>query len=122
MSYDDVTPGPGARDSILNTGPYRITPVSARAITASRALVSMGGRLMGWSVRETSGSAGCVVELYDGTSSAGQLIVPVGVGNGTYIGAWFGDVGLDIEQGIFANVVVGVMDIVVYYRFDSGEY
>lgn len=122
MSYDDVVPGPGARDSILNTGPYRVKPISLRAQTAASLLVSMGGRLMGWALREATGSSFAAIEFYDGTNTGGQLIAPVNIGSGGFLSFWYGDVGIDIEQGVFMNVVAGSMDVVLYYRFDSGEY
>lgn len=120
--YDEVFPGAGGRDSILNTGALRVRPVVGRALAASTQLVNMGGRLRGWAVRETTGSNGCVIELYDGNSSAGQLVVPVGVGNGASGSVWFGDDGVDIESGVYVNVVFGTADVVVYFQFDTGRY
>lgn len=122
MSYDDVAPGPGARESILNTGPWRIKPISARAQTAPSQLVSMGGRLMGWALREATGASFAAIEFYDGNNTGGQLIAPINIGSGGFLTFWYGDVGIDIEQGIYMNVVAGSMDVVLYYRFDSGEY
>lgn len=122
MAYGEVFPGPGARETILNTGALRVRPVVGRALAASEQLVNMGGRLRGWAVRETTGSTGCVVELYDGNNSSGQLVVPVGVGNGASVSVWFGDDGVDIETGIFVNMVFGTADVVVYFQFDTGRY
>lgn len=122
MSYDGVTPGPGARETILNTGPDRIRPVSQRAVTADVQLVGMGGRLMGWALRESTGSSFAGIEFYDGSGIGGQLIAPVNVGQGGFLPFWYGDLGIDIEQGIFMHVVAGSVDVVLYYRFDSGGY
>lgn len=122
MSYDMVVPGPGARDSILSTGPYRIKPISVRAATADVQLVAMGGLLMGWALREATGSSFAAIEFYDGTTAGGQLIAPINIGTGGFLTFWYGDAGIDVEQGVFMHVVAGSMDAVAYFRFDSGEY
>jgi hypothetical protein len=122
VSYDDVAPGPGARDSILGTGSDRIRPVSLRAVTADTPLIGMGGRLMGWALRESTGASFAALEFYDGASAGGTLIAPINIGQGGFLTFWYGDVGIDVESGIFVHMVAGSMDITVYYRFDTGQY
>lgn len=122
MSYDGVAPGPGARDTILGTGSDRIRPLSQRAVTADVVLAGMGGRLMGWALREATGASFAAIELYDGSSAGGQLIAPINIGSGGFLTFYYGDLGIDIESGIFVHAVAGSMDIVIYYRFDTGEY
>jgi hypothetical protein len=122
VSYDDVAPGPGARDSILGTGSDRVRPVSLRAVTADTALIGMGGRLMGWALRESTGASFAALEFYDGASAGGTLIAPINIGQGGFLTFWYGDLGIDVESGIFVHMVAGSMDITVYYRFDTGQY
>lgn len=122
MSYGEVAPGPGARETILNTGALRVRPLAVRTLTTTAQLASMGGRLRGWSARETTGNTGAVVELYDGSNASGQLLVPVGVTSGQSANAWFGDDGIDVESGVFVNMAFGSADVVIYYQFDTGEY
>jgi hypothetical protein len=122
MDYGDVGPGPAARDTILGTGANRIRPVTLRAMTASAALIGMGGRLMGWALRESTGASFAAIEFYDGASTGGTLIAPINIGQGGFLTFYYGDLGIDVESGIYVNVVAGSMDVTCYYRFDTGEY
>ena len=120
--YELVAPGPGARESILGTGSARTLVLNARALTTNAQLISMGGLLMGWCMRETTGSAGAVVELYDGQGTSAMLIGTQGLGNGTSGSALFSDLGVEVESGVYAHVVTGTADVIVYFRADTGGY
>jgi hypothetical protein len=122
VSYSDVVPGPGARETILGTGSERVRVLNGAALSADAPLVGMGGRLMGWAVRESTGAAAAVVDIYDGASVGGTRVVPAAVGAGGFAAVYFGDLGIDIEQGLYVHIVSGSADVTCYFRADTGEY
>lgn len=67
----------------------------------------------GFSLRDTSGT-GSVVRLWDSTSAAGQVLAEIQLPNSTddnlldQVGVW-------CSTGIFAEVVSGAVEGVVYY-------
>jgi len=119
--YDDVAPGPGARASILNTGALRVRPVSRKAFADSAVFASMGGRLRGVAIRESTGAAACAFRLYDGADNAGQLVLPIAAGAGGFASIYFADDGVDIEHALFVDLVSGAADVTIFYQFDTGS-
>jgi hypothetical protein len=116
MTYGSAGDSPGNALSILGRGSDRVRPLVARSLTTNQQLTTLSGRLMGWCMRETTGSAGAVVELYDGNSTGSTLVATQGLGNGTTgdYSAW--DAGIDIVSGLYAHVVTGNADVVAYFR------
>jgi hypothetical protein len=99
---------------------------SARAVVASvDAFVptntSKTLRLMGYSVRETTGAAAASARLVDSATAAAavaadDLAYPVmGAANGKD-GAWYGPNGILAEKGISLIFIAGSFDIDVYWR------
>lgn len=111
---------PGTADSIRGVGSDRVRVLHFTGVTADKAAIGMGGKLMGYTMRETTGSAGAVIELFDGGSTGGQSFLAQGLGNGNSNTVWFGDVGLDIESGIFMHNITGTADVWLYFRADIG--
>lgn len=81
IDLEDVTrvepPGSaqtGYQDSII---PVPFAATSASALQYGSACV-----LMGWSIRESTGLAGAMVELISGSSSAGELLATVALNSG----------------------------------------
>ena len=75
----DYTNAPG--ESLPGGGP---TGLSGDVITVPFVATTVGGRLvgrdcylMGWSIRETTGTAGAVCELYDGNDATGSFVAAV---------------------------------------------
>lgn len=122
MSYDGVMPGPGARETILGTGSARVRPLSRKGLSTSVLFASMGGRLRGVAVRESTGAAACAFRVYDGADNTGQLVLPISAASGGWSFAYFSDDGIDIEQGVYVDLVSGAGDVTVYYQFDTGTY
>lgn len=109
-----AAPGiPGAPGARAGSG-RRVQPISVRTLTTEAQLVSGGCVLHSWNVRETTGAAGGVVEIYDGSSNQGQFLGTIGVGNGSFGAVAFSEHGVDVLSGIHAHIVTGSMDVIVY--------
>lgn len=70
----------------------------------------------GFSLRETSGTTGAIVEIYDGTSTAGELIESISLAPGESARESYampGGVGL--ATGLFVDIVSGSVRGVVRY-------
>lgn len=118
--YGDDGPQGAYVGSIRARGALRSRPISKRTVTADTQMVSQGGVLKGWCMRETTGSAGAVVELYDGTSTGGQFLACIGLGNGVSQPFAFAQDGITVESSIFAHIVTGSVDIILYFQYDIG--
>ena len=68
---------------------------------------SSPGRLVGWSLRETSGAAPAVVRLHDGRDANAPLVGVVSLPQGSDRSAWFAPGGLSLQEGLFVELVVG---------------
>lgn len=104
--------------SIRRIGPGRTRRLIKKGMTADTLLTTLPGLLLGWNMRETTGSAGAVVELYDGNTAQGEFTGTVGNASGVSTVEWFGPEGIEIQNGVFAHVVTGTMDVIVYFRAD----
>lgn len=93
-----------------------IRPLSATLAGAGVVLIAGDVVLCGWSVRETTGLAGAVVQLFNGTSTGSQLVAEDAVGPGatdvqpgTAEGIW-------LDTGLFVNVPQGTASVVCWVR------
>lgn len=121
MSYGGGgDPQGGYIGSIRARGALRSRPIIQRALATDIQMVSQGGVLKGWCMRETTGSAGAVIELYDGASAGGQFLACVGLGNGVSQPFAFAEDGITVESGVFAHVVTGHADVILYFQYDTG--
>jgi hypothetical protein len=118
MGYGADTPGAGGRRTILGQGPGRTRRLVRRTLNVDTVLSGAGGLLMGWNMRESTGAAGAVVELYDGHDTGGELTGTVGNASGVSSWYWAYPDGIEITSGLFAHVVTGSMDVIVFFRAD----
>jgi hypothetical protein len=104
------------------TGPYRglsldwypITPIHIAATTVGGQFITRECRLYGWAFEETTGSAPAKCDLYDGTTTGGQTIVPITLlANESTRDIW-GKPGIVVGNGIFLNVLSGSVRATVY--------
>lgn len=72
-----------------------------------------GGRLMGWSVRETAG-AQATVYLRDGTDSSGLIIAPIELAPNESTRDSYFPGGLSFVNGLFVDVVAGQVEGAVF--------
>lgn len=117
MSYPPE--GPGSGDTVVVVVPPggTVKKLGTGTLTTSKKLVNAKGYVTGWSARETTGSAGAVVQLFDGVDSSGTKFAEQGLPNGTGTPVPLGDIGLYMEQGVFVNVLTGSVDVVVWFRY-----
>lgn len=96
------------------------TYVSNTSNTADEQLLTGSGQLIYWNMRETTGSAGAVVELYDGSGANAQRICSIGMGNGVSDTHDFADGGIPVERGVFKHVVTGSAVVTICVQLDIG--
>lgn len=84
---------------------------------ASDILTSRVGRVIGWSIRNTSAAAG-VWRLWDAgtTSDLQRMIGTAGVGAGLSDTQYLGDRGILFEIGLVSQAQTGTFDVVVWVR------
>lgn len=80
------------------------------------AAAAAGTRLVGFSARETTGTAGSVFNIRHGTSNAGTVLVTVSLGVNESSRAWFGPDGIAAASGIWLERVSGQTSFVGYYK------
>lgn len=121
MSYAGDTPSPGAGIPPVRRRGWQGTLISNTTNTGDEQLLTGGGQLFYWNMRETTGSAGAVVELYDGNSVNSQRICSIGMGNGVSDTENFDDNGIPVERGVFKHVVTGSAVVTIGIQLDYGE-
>lgn len=68
---------------------------------------SSGGRLVGWSLREITGTKAAVVRLYDGRSTDAPLVAVVTLPQGAAATEWMAPGGISLTEGLFIEFVDG---------------
>lgn len=120
MPYGAGGGGPGGPDSIMGTGSDRVQAIGGQVFTTDSALVTYQGRLLGWSILESSGTAACSIILYDGTSAQGQIIDFLSAASASSNANDFFDTGIDVQSGVFVHVNTGQARVVLRFRSDIG--
>lgn len=83
---------------------------SARAVplTVVPSLLSGSpGRLVGWSLHETTGANPWLVKLHNGTDSGAEVVAIAGGGGGTVDTKVFSAGGISFTEGLYLEVVTG---------------
>lgn len=94
---------------------YPILAINIPATSTDLAFVTRGGRLFGWAVEESTGSATAKLELMDGTSNNGQRIVPITLlANESTRDVW-GKPGVLIQTGVWLHLVAGSVRGTIYF-------
>lgn len=81
QDIDTIPPGlspGGGPDSMRGW----VIPVPLGTVSVDTLVISRDCWLMGWSLRESTGAAGAIVELLSGSSSNGELVAEIGLGAG----------------------------------------
>ena len=99
-----------------------VIPISLGALTGGQLATARAVHLLGWALRETSGSAAAALSLYTGGSASGQLLAPINLSAGESTRDWFGNSGVYLPGGLFANVESGSVLVVVWVRICTGDY
>lgn len=72
--------------------------------------------LFGYALRNVSTSVTAAMDLYDGGDASGSPIFPLTFAASESIGDWFGDQGIWMQNGLYANVTSGEVRGSVFYR------
>ena len=128
--YGDTPPPPSAVPMsavvkrILQASPLTLpaaVPLRALSSAGSAQLSLFPGFVVGWSISETSGSAACLVRLYDADSASGQLLAVIGLAEGTGSQVTMPAPGWGTETGLYLDVVSGSFDGVIWYLPTANE-
>lgn len=94
------------------------TPTDPGGTTTSLQVVGAATnlRLVGFSARETTGTAGAVFNIRHGTSNAGALLVTVSLGVSESAREWYGPDGIAAASGIWLERVSGSTTFVGYSK------
>lgn len=116
MSYQDANTAPGPGTPGPGAAWEEIRSLGGQAFTSSSQLTTLPGKLMAWSILESSGSAACSITLFDGTGNSAQTIDFLTAASGTSNSHTFFDKGIDVERGIWVNVNLGQAKVVVQFQ------
>lgn len=81
----------------------QLTGADQQAVARAQA-----GKYHGFSLRETSGTARAVVEIFDGTSPAGELLDSISLAAGESTRESYAE-GIGLNNGIYVDVVSGAV-------------
>lgn len=89
--------------------------VDTRPLTNNGRVTTGGGLLAGYAFRETSGTAGAVIRILDGSEPAnGNLLVPISLSAGESTRDWYLPSAIGYINGIYVQVVSGAVEGVVF--------
>jgi hypothetical protein len=95
--------------------PAAATPFPIAAGTGNNQITSTAGRLMGFTVAETTGTAGATVRLYSGTDNTGTRLSTIALAANESVRDWFGPGGITVgASGVFVERVSGNTTVTVY--------
>lgn len=73
------------------------------AAGATNRPTSSGGRLVGWSIRETTGTTPAVLRFYDGRGSDAPLVAVANLAGGGSATHWLGS-GISLTEGLYVDI------------------
>ncbi|HEY3923791.1 MAG TPA: hypothetical protein VGL75_04455 [Acidothermaceae bacterium] len=84
-------------------------------------LATVGGRIVGFALKETTGIATAEIDLIDGkNANDGDLLIPITLAPGESVRDWYGPAGVSFVAGLVASVVSGSVTGTVWLgRIDS---
>jgi hypothetical protein len=88
------------------SGAARYVPLTDGAGGGVRVTTSPG-RLMGYAVRETSGTGAALVKFHDGSDVGGDVAISLTLAAGESARDWFGPGGISIAYGLTVEIVSG---------------
>jgi hypothetical protein len=106
----------GELDVELSPPPRAIHALPVTLSGAGVQLLELPVEFCGWSLRETTGSAGASVDFYTGSGTGGELIASTAPASGMSTSLSLNNHGVWARRGIYVNVVSGAVTGVVWYR------
>lgn len=107
---------PAEIDVVLSE-PAPFQAVSFAATAGDVNIIRRSATIYGWFFRETTGSAGAIIDLYDGNDANSNLIGTVTLSSGEGRSVTFGPNGLIATVGVFVNTVAGTVVGGVWLRY-----
>jgi hypothetical protein len=88
---------------------------------AKAKLATVGGRIVGYALKETTGVNAAELDLIDGkNANDGDLLIPITLAPGESVRDWFGPAGVSFVAGLVASLVSGsIVGTVWLGRIDS---
>jgi hypothetical protein len=91
---------------------YEAHPIRAfqfAALSASAQIQVGDFYLAGFSLLETTGAAGALVELFDGSDTNSPSVAPIALKASESTREWFGVPGITLDRGLFLSVLSGAV-------------
>jgi hypothetical protein len=88
--------------------------------SAGKTIAGFSVRLMGWTAAETSGSAGCEIDIYDGVDTTGSIVVPIKLASGQSSTDWYGPNGTLFKNGVYVNLSSGQAKGSIFFNHVRG--
>lgn len=88
--------------------------------SGSRQVLGFAVRLMGWTAAETSGSASCTINVYDGADTNGPIVLPIKMASGQSSTDWFGPNGIMFRNAVTISMASGQAQGSVFYTHHRG--
>lgn len=104
-------------DRLLQASPLSLpAPIPFRVLSTngSGQLTDLPGFIVGWAVRETSGSAAAAAELWDGQNTSSQLLASIGLVTSGGSVETMSPPGWTVRSGLYLHVASGAFDGVVW--------
>lgn len=107
----------GIATLVDDNGPATATAVATGTADAVGVAAATGLRLLGYSVRESAGSAAVAsLNLRNGGDATGAIIAVEELAADAQKTVWFGPQGIACPLGIFVDRVAGETQIVLYHK------
>jgi hypothetical protein len=90
--------------------PKTLNAVAAGGVNGNYQLSRVDARLLGFSMRETTGAAGATIELRAGDDATADLILAIDLDPGETTREWFGPNGIEFNGGLYVVRVAGTVD------------
>lgn len=119
MVYSEGTAGDPQSTAVIELLGGRVVPVPWTAQSSGEQLVGGHGWLLGWSLRESTGSAAAVTELRDGTGTTGRLMGTSSVATSGSDTQTIGDIGWPFTVGLYLVAVSGSTTGVAWVRIPA---
>jgi hypothetical protein len=107
--------------SIVEHGSDRVRAISVGVPAASGQILNMAGILLGWSIRETSGTTAASFDLFDGHDQNGALLATSALAAGGESQRTLFSKGVPLVAGLYFQLVSGAVKGVIYVRADVGD-
>lgn len=99
----------------------QVDEIDLGTLAASVQAFGRGIILHGWSVLESTGSAGAKLRIRDGGSVAGSVVARIGLASGASSALLSDDLGIRITSGLYVEIVSGSVEVTLYVRLPGGE-